>query len=1628
MKKLKLFDVLPRFLIVFTVVFVFLGIFAIPENAFATCRGYCTSMTGTWVQKCAMSACNTCPQCSTVCTDNGTTCNYSDSCDTTGTNNCGTEVSRCNRTTAVNGGWTGWSTCSVSCGGGTQTRSCTNPSPSCGGTQCTKLDGTLGLTDSQSCNTQACIVPINGSCGSNATNYAYNVTSYSGTFCSAGTASPTSPAFPAQGSSSSWTCLGANNGSNASCSATRDSAPAAVNGVCGAAAATYESSATSYAGAYCSSGTASPSSTAFPSVGTGVYWDCLGSNGGSNAVGGCYAYRKPTTPSLSVSPSTVNAGTSVSFIWTASTGSSFYMIYYRRDGVWDDNPTVVSGTSASVPTTGLTSSIGAAVFGCSVDVCSNSSNYSSATVVIPFDYSLAPSSASVSVGKGSSVTNTITVTKSSGTASAVSFSAGGLPNQASATFSPTSCSPNSTCTTIVTITTSANTQLGTSAITITGTSPSRTTSFNLVVVDTFNYSLSNTGNKTVLQGNSVTNTITATKSSGTAESVSFSINGSLPTGVAALFSPTSCTPNSTCTSTLTLSTNANAPVGNYSVSVLGNPGSKITTFSLNIYEPFNYSLSNTGNTSVVKGGSTTHSVTATKSSGTAENVSLTLIARDSSGVDRTSRFSSFTWAPAASCTPNSACSIVITINTDSSTTAGTYTFTITGSPLSKTTSFNFTVADQTITSTLSASPNTGTTPVNSTLTAGVGGTAFGTINYNFWWDCSAVTAGNVSYANSVCGTLPTPSGGSCASNIYGYKCDGISATTQSVAHSYTCAAPSCSYTPKVIVQRGLAVNSQSETTVTATVPSVTVSCTNNINTPYGQTALNEPVTWTAIASGGTGSYSYTWGGTSPLAGKTGASTIVSYISEGVKTGSITVTSGGRTASVNCNKTVTVVTPTIAINPTSKTLQDGSTVQMQAIYCKYGGGDCVDITNSVTNWRTVNSQIASINDTKSPRGLLTGTGQGTTNVNITYIDPYGNNISTGVAPYTGRSTIYVTIDPIVLNPNPPTGVLTNQNVTITASQGTGIFSWSAPGGSPSSGSGSLFTTKYATTGTKTITVTSGSQTESVSFTVVSEALSLSFSSNPTTSGKLPVNNTFSVTTTTNIPGTANYNFWWNCTYTGTNFNTAQAQCGNLPSPVAGSCVYNSAGAKCNEMTTTGVSFVHSYASAGNFTAKTIVERGTKSLEARNSLSYVSVDISTVLGQGPVIVNPDEQVALEWTSSNADTCVASGDWSGSKLLNRPVPGVSAEMTPPINKPIDYTFTLTCTNSAIGVSASDSVIVRTSEFVRVDSVSLAPNGSSPPRAWDPKYGVDVTGNITTNFFATSNFTYYCNSSDESAVVSPGWNGKHDGVSASATYDTFVDLCNYTTQGTYYPKVVVERGSSISAKRTSITVDVVPPNQAPTVTPLAPQAPADYCVEPYGWVMRWTFADPQGDSQSAYQVVITDTSNGQVVRDTGEITSSSNSYAILPPALDFNKTYSWTIKVWDNHPDRLTATASGANFTTIKHAAPALSATLSPVRVSKDEVLTITDATTVFGGATKTAWEWDFTDVTDYTLLTPTNLNEVQVKFSTTGSKNVQLKVTDSDGLWCKKGLNAESSDSLLDVIVGRSVPTNFQEIVPE
>jgi hypothetical protein len=79
-------------------------------------------------------------------------------------------------------------------------------------------------------NCLSAMIGLTNGCGTAATTYSYAATAYSGTYCVMGFPTPTTPAFPAQGGSTTWTCP-VTNGSPLSCTASRGSPPALlVNG------------------------------------------------------------------------------------------------------------------------------------------------------------------------------------------------------------------------------------------------------------------------------------------------------------------------------------------------------------------------------------------------------------------------------------------------------------------------------------------------------------------------------------------------------------------------------------------------------------------------------------------------------------------------------------------------------------------------------------------------------------------------------------------------------------------------------------------------------------------------------------------------------------------------------------------------------------------------------------------------------------------------------------------------------------------------------------------------------------------------------------------------------------------------------------------------------------------------------------------------------------------------------------------------------------------------------------------------------------------------------------------------------------------------------------------------------
>ncbi len=124
------------------------------------------------------------------------------------------------------------------------------------------------------------------------------------------------------------------------------------------------------------------------------------------------------------------------------------------------------------------------------------------------------------------------------------------------------------------------------------------------------------------------------------------------------------------------------------------------------------------------------------------------------------------------------------------------------------------VGGETLYVSLSANPSSGNAPLSVNLTADVSGSASGTINYTFWWNCNDPRT-SVSEVMAVCGSIPTPAPGTCASNENGIKCDAVTDDPKTVNHVYSSAG---TYTAKVIAERGSAPPAEARVTIVVNAP------------------------------------------------------------------------------------------------------------------------------------------------------------------------------------------------------------------------------------------------------------------------------------------------------------------------------------------------------------------------------------------------------------------------------------------------------------------------------------------------------------------------------------------------------------------------------------------------------------------------------------------------------------------------------------------------------------------------------------------------------------------------------------------------------------------------------------------
>jgi len=288
--------------------------------------------------------------------------------------------------------------------------------------------------------------------------------------------------------------------------------------------------------------------------------------------------------------------------------------------------------------------------------------------------------------------------------------------------------------------------------------------------------------------------------------------------------------------------------------------------------------------------------------------------------------------------------------------------------------------------------------------------------------------------------------------------DGLTGTNNPLSKTYSTTGDK---TATVTVTSGTSVKSATCSTTTFDTPlePLTVTCTpSDILNSAGQ-----PITWTAVPSGGNGIYTYNWTGTDDLAGTNNPLPKI-YNTPGVKTVTVTVSSGASVESATCS-TVTVTTPQII--PTGKSFavtclpSDPTTSIGQPItWTAVPSGGNGDYTYS---WRGTND-LTGVDNPVSKTYTTAGVKTATVTVSS------GVYVTSSTCP-----TITVDAPPepptVICLPSDPTTSI-GKPITWTAvpSGGNGDYTYSWRGTNDLTGVDNPVSKTYTTTGVKTATVT------------------------------------------------------------------------------------------------------------------------------------------------------------------------------------------------------------------------------------------------------------------------------------------------------------------------------------------------------------------------------------------------------------------------------------------------------------------------------------------------------------------------------------------------------------------------------
>jgi hypothetical protein len=378
----------------------------------------------------------------------------------------------------------------------------------------------------------------------------------------------------------------------------------------------------------------------------------------------------------------------------------------------------------------------------------------------------------------------------------------------------------------------------------------------------------------------------------------------------------------------------------------------------------------------------------------------------------------------------------------------------------------------------------------------------------------------------------------------------------------------------------------------------------------------------------------------------------------------------------------------------------------------------------------------------------------------------------------------------------------------------------------------------------------------------------------------------------------------------------------------------------------------------------------------------------------------------------------------------PGVLATQASPTNRTVSsllqgttYYWDICASNNGFATQSCSAVRSFTVSTLTSD---LTANGS---QSINQSYPLTVNVSASTGGSATGtmNYTFYCNRADAGTNVTTPYDAKFDATNTNP--ENVASLCNYTAPGTYYAKVIVERGPWATQDQVVITLSNTPPVVSSPV--VDPPSAATYCGAA-SQHFSWTFSDAQdGSVQTAYQLQVSTSSLfSSLAYDSGQFTSSSTSLyvpvSVSPAAnqLAFNTSYFWRIRVYDS-ANASSPWVNGSSFTTPRHPYPQPSFTWTPLSPDVGDTVSFADHTIFSALATSKSWLWTIPNAS-YVDGTNSTTENPHVQFTNTNTSTVILQASDDVGT-CSTPSTPITSGSGQNTITPRPPLPQFKEVQP-